>query len=93
MNNVIPMQNAQSFAEKLVISEGGLVRYIEAVVENEPCWYFLKLIPAKYNEYKRKRRDGRMMVKEYGEVILCGWGENAPSIAKKIMKKRYAVAC
>lgn len=93
MNQTNIRSTTQSFAEKIVENEGGLVRYIEAVEQGERCWYFLKLFPTKYSEYKRKKRDGRMMMKEYGEILLCGWGDHAPDVAKHIMHKRYNVAC
>lgn len=92
MENIL-CKHPVSFAEKMLVKEGGAVRYIEAMHNNEPCWYFLKLNPNNYSIYKLKRRNCQVMIKDFGDVILCGWGKHAPEIAKRIMRKRYSTNC
>jgi hypothetical protein len=91
--NVIPMQSNTSFAEKMIVNEGGLVRYITATEKNRPCWCFLKLSSSHYQDYKRKLKQGKMDIRDFGEVLLCGWGESAPSLALRLMQKKYDVVC
>lgn len=91
--SIVSMHPATTFTQKIVENEGGLVRYITATENGKTCWCFLKLIPEKYREYKLGIRKDQMNIRDYGEVLLCGWGESAPEIAKRVMRKRYDVIC
>ena len=82
-----------SFAEKIIDKEGGLIRYITATKDGKPCWYFLKLHPAQYREYLKNLKLEQLNLNDFGEILLCGWGEHASSIAKKLMRKKYDVVC
>ena len=91
--NVIAMEPKSSFTQKIVENEGGLVRYITATENGKTCWCFLKLIPDRYKDYKQNLRHDQMNIQDFGEVLLCGWGDNAPEVAKRIMRKKYKVVC
>ena len=79
------------FLTDLLSREGGTVRYIKAVENGRPAWYFIKLSPMEYAQYKKALRTGSLDLKEFGEIILSGWGEEAPEDVKKDMQKRYDV--
>ena len=79
------------FVEKMMMAEGGVVRFIRALEQGRPCWYFLRLSPQHYNHYKQALKQSNMDIADYGEIIHAGWGDSPSEITKTIMRKRYGV--
>ncbi len=76
---------------KLIGQEGGEVRYITAVENGRPAWYFLKLSPERYPEYKKRMQTGTLDLRQYGDILVSGWGEAAPPGVLMEMKERHGV--
>ncbi len=86
-------QQPQSFAQKLLVTEGGMVRLITANEKGKPAWFFVELNPAVYADYKRALRQDKMNIKDYGQILESGWGEMPPEEVTERMKDEYGVIC
>ncbi len=80
-----------SFQNKILESEGGLVRYVTATEQGRRAWFFVRLFPEYYSEYKKLIKSNSFSLKKCGEILASGWGEAAPDDILQDMKKRYDV--
>ena len=75
-----------AFVLQMVKHEGGEVRYVTANENGRGAWYFIKLFPQRYPEYKKALRSGSLVLREYGEILASGWGDKAPNDVLQKMK-------
>ena len=80
-----------AFSHKIISSEGGEVRYVTATENGRPAWYFVRLFPERYAEYKRALKSASFSLNQFGEVLECGWGEEAPEDILQEMQKLHNV--
>jgi hypothetical protein len=80
-----------SFISQILSQEGGTVRYIKAVENGRPAWFFVKLNPEQYSQYKKAIKSRSLELKDFGEIIASGWGEEAPKDVIDELKRQYDI--
>lgn len=53
------------------------------------AWYFIRVHPAKVRCFRKNVMSGPVDLREYGEVLRRGWGENPPEKVTAEMKEVY----
>lgn len=89
---VVPFSHPPAHVEKIMEKDGGLVRYLTATEQGKPCWFFIRLNPASYREYTRHLRHQSMNIRDFGVILLGGWGKTAPAYAVRLMQKKYGLS-
>ncbi len=83
------MGDVTSFRQKLVQERGGAIRFIRAIEDGAPCWFYLKLNPEKLAEYEAGLKTGEMNVRDFGTIIESDWGDYPPRDVVAFMKDEY----
>ncbi|MDX1974363.1 MAG: hypothetical protein SFT92_01675 [Rickettsiales bacterium] len=76
-------------SQKILRERGNEIRFIRAVEDDKPCWFYLKLDPSKVMEYEQKIKNGDLHVREYGHIIESGWGNYPPADVVGFMIDEY----
>jgi len=72
-----------SFILKVIKSEGGEIRLIIAQENSKDCWFYVRMNPGSYSEYKSKMKKGDLNIRDYGEILFSGWGKTPPEDIKQ----------
>ena len=74
---------------KILKERGEDIRFIRAVEEDKPCWFYLKLHPDKIVEYEAKMESGDLDIRDYGEILESDWGSYPAEDVVGFMKDEY----
>jgi hypothetical protein len=78
-----------SFMLKVVDERGGAIRFIRAVEDGNPCWFYLRLDPVKAKEYQQKIQQGNLDIRDYGRILESDWGDYPTEDVVLFMKEEY----
>ena len=76
---------------KILDERGSSVRFIRAIEQNMPCWFYLKINPVKLPEYERKMKEGAMNISDYGQILDSDWGVHPPADVASYMREKYGI--
>lgn len=76
---------------KLVVERGGEVRFIRAVEEGTPCWFYMRIDPVKLREYEAGIDNGTLNIRDYGQILQSGWGAYPPEDIAAYMLEKHEV--
>lgn len=80
----------QGFAEKIIQSQGALVRLITGREDEKDVWFYLLLHSENYPEYQRQVKSGNMdNIRNYGQILFCGTGKEPPEVIRQVIRERY----
>lgn len=80
-----------SFADRIKTSKGVLLYLVRATDQGKAAWYYVLVDKVKLPVFlaKIKAKEKAMPLKEYGEIIERGWGENPSEAAIARIKATY----
>lgn len=78
-----------SFMQRIVQERGGAIRFIRAEENGMPCWFYLRIDPAKLPEYEAALKTGIMDIRDYGQILESDWGAQPPADVLRFMKDTY----
>lgn len=78
------------FVEKIISTEGGLIRLILASQHSQEVWFFLHIDPAQYGAYQQAILSGETeALEKYGRVLIGGYGETPPKVIEQYIQDTY----
>ena len=83
-------ENVSSFTLKILQERGGEIRFIRALEDGTPCWFYLKITPEKQSEYEAKLKSRAMDIRDFGTILESDWGDYPPADVVKFMRDEYA---
>lgn len=81
--------NAEKFLLKIVQERGGEIRFIRALEDDKPCWFYLRLTPEKLTAYERALQQGDFDIRDYGTILESDWGDYPPADVVAFMRDEY----
>ncbi len=72
-----------SYASQFIKQEGGETRLLTAKEKGKPAWFVLQLHAALYQQYKSALRTGAMNIRDYGKILISGWGTPPEAILRQ----------
>lgn len=81
---------------KTVDQEMGYIEFIQATVRDEdgkekPHWYYVSIMPSKYEDFKAAQEQGSYDINDFGEVLYHGPGTEPSDEVKKTMEEAYGI--
>lgn len=65
---------------------------VRGTVEEQPVYAYVAILPSRVEAYlEAAEAGGKINFSEYGEIILCGEGEDPPADVRKRMEEEYNV--
>ena len=83
------MQEVLSHSQKILQERGDDIRFVRAVEDGSPCWFYLKLDPSKKLEYQKNLKSGDMNIRDYGTIMESDWGDYPPRDVVLFMKQEH----
>lgn len=80
-----------SHVVKLVSERGGQIRFIRAMEQGQPCWFYLRISPQKLAEYERGLTLGALNIRDFGEILQSGWGAHPPQHLIEFMQETHGI--
>lgn len=78
------------YAMNIINQRGGEIRFIRAQEQGVPCWFYLRLEPARWSEYQQKlAAGGNMDIRDYGTILQSDWGGYPTADVIAFMRERY----
>ena len=77
------------YMQKILQERGDAIRFIRAVEEDKPCWFYLRIHPEKLMEYEQKLKTGNLNVRDYGQILESDWGNYPEQDVIGFMKDEY----
>ena len=78
-----------AYAQKILQERGDAIRFIRAVENDKPCWFYLRIHPEKLVEYEQKLKTGSFNIREYGQILESDWGDYPEMDVIGFMKDEY----
>ena len=72
-----------SFVDRIVSSRSFLIRLVRAKNGELKAWWYIRVRPDKFEEYKVAVRADKINLTKYGEILYSGWGEEPPEDIKE----------
>ncbi len=72
-----------SFVEKLLQSRDELLRLVTGKDQGQDAWWYIRLKPELFEQYKTALKQDSIDLEQYGEVLFSGWGKKPPDEVKK----------
>ena len=71
-------------------TKANLVRLIRGDEGGEAAWFYLLLDRLKAPLFERAIKSGRVRLKDFGEILCTGWGENPPQDISREIEARFS---
>jgi len=79
-----------SFSARIIKSRNNLIQLVTGISRDKKAWWIVKVNPAKAEMLKVRLAQSGLNLKEYGEILFKGWGENAPEDILQKIKEEYS---
>lgn len=68
----------------------GIIQLVKGVANETPFWAYMAMKPSRYKEYYQAVLEGRNLnLKDYGDVLESGWGDDPPAETHARMVEDY----
>lgn len=82
-------KNAAGFAEGVRKKRSDCVYLVRGKDKNRPAWHYVLVDKVKKEMFLAAAKSGSLDVKDYGEILYSGWGENPPEDIRKKIDEEY----
>jgi len=71
--------------------EAGFIVQVGLVIEDEDFWAYLMVPAEKYEAFMAAQQKGLCNIKEYGDIIECGPGKEAPAEVLQKIQDEFGI--
>ncbi|ACT69300.1 hypothetical protein ACJZTR_01410 [Neorickettsia risticii] len=83
-------KDTAGFAESVRKKRSDCVYLVRGKDKNRPAWHYVLVDKVKKEMFLAAAKSGSIDVKDYGEILYSGWGEDPPEDIKKKIEEEYS---